>query len=726
MAAPLLVILAIASVISGAFTFRTANAQLEKRIQEIVADDLQHVSEHLWELDFDAIQSQLDAYVELGGISGARVTDDSGIKLQAGTLAQGATANTRTYTLAFPQRNGPLEIGVLTVETSRDQSFALARARVISLIASATITVFLSIFLIQRLLDRNVLSPIRQIARDLRQRPDDWGKFRINQEHLGKTAELDELVSSIHKMRDQILASQSEIADNQTRLAKAAEIAGLGSATSDEALDRFLECGENYAAMHGKTVDEMLQLSIFKDIVEGMTHPDELVRGRKVHQKILQGESLADTHRVRMANGEIRHIKKIFTAKEMPDGRVGVVDIVAQDVTEMFDMREQLLQTQKMEAIGKLTGGVAHDFNNILAVISGNLELLGDEANSEPSTGYVKTALTAVKRGATLTQQLLAFARKQTLLPKIIDVSQLVNDSAGLIRTSIGATIELKLLVDNKNWAVKADRTQLEAVLLNFVVNARDAMPNGGTLTIEVKNTMFADAKAADNPEGVIGEYVCLTVSDTGEGMSEETLEKACDPFFTTKGVGQGTGLGLSMAFGFAKQSGGLLKLHSQLGQGTTAELYLRRDRTILEHPVVPATTNSDDTLRGLHVFLVEDDEGLRETITTQIRSFGCVVSSAADGMSAIKLAHQSPHIDILLSDIVLPGGMDGRKVATELADSCADLAVVFMSGFSDATKFDEFQLHSKAELLQKPFSANKLKTALINGIAARTSTVEA
>jgi signal transduction histidine kinase/ActR/RegA family two-component response regulator len=725
-AVPMLVILAISGVVSGVVAYRTANSQLENAVRNTVADDIGLIKEYLWQLDIRAVQSKLDAYVKFGQITGAMIADKSGLSIQAGTLGQDPSAFIVKYSLEYPQINGPVQLGVLTLEASRDPTWALARGRVIQLIAVAASTALLSIFLIQQLLNFYVLSPIKQIALGLRQRPADWRAFRIDKDHFGATKEIDELVLSIHEMRDQILASQSEISHNQIRLAQAAKLAGLGYATSDQTLDRFQECDENYAEMHGKSVDEMLQLSIDRDIIGGMSHPDELVQRSATKRRITRGQSLSVTGRVRMVGGEYRHIRKIFLAKEIPDGRGDVFDIVAQDVTEMYLIKEQLLQSQKLEAIGKLTGGIAHDFNNILAVISGNLELIRDEAKNEPSIGYLQTALIAVERGATLTQGLLAFARKQTLIPKVIDVSLLVNQSIGLIETSVGAKIKLKILTDKNLWTVKADRAQLEAVLLNLALNARDAMPDGGSLTIGVHNTSLDDNDAAENLDAVVGEYVCISVTDSGEGMSAGTLERAFEPFFTTKDVGQGTGLGLSMAFGFAKQSGGHLKMYSERGQGATVKLYLPRDCTSSDDAtttaVATATTSSGESLKGRHVFLVEDDEGLRKTIAAQIRSLGCIVSSAADGKSALKLARKSPHIDILLSDIILPDAMDGHSVASELTKSFANLAVVFMSGFSDTMKRDEVLLPGKIELLQKPFSAKKLKTALLNGIAAQAS----
>lgn len=719
-ALPMMVILAIASVASGVVTYRMANAQLERRVQEIAADDIEHISSHLWELDAESIQVQLDNYVDLGRITGAKVVDETGLTLQAGILGQDPAAYTISYPLEYPQSSGPLRLGVLTLEAARDESWALARSRIIALITIASLTVLLSIFLIHRLLDLSVLSPIKKIADDLRKRPSDWHDLRINLDRVASSDELDELVESVHDMRDHILASQSESAYSQTRLAQAAEIAGLGYATSDQILDGFLECDENYAVMHGKSIDEMLRLSIRKDIVEGMSHPDELARGRAIHHRILRGESPAVTARVRIDDGEYRHIKKIFTAKQMPDGRIGVVDIVAQDMTELHLMKERLLQTQKMEAIGKLTGGVAHDFNNILAVVSGNLELLLDEAKNEPLIGYAQTALIAVDRGATLTQRLLAFARKQTLLPEVTDISKLVRDSASLFQTSIGATIELIIRADGQLSNSKIDRAQLEAVLLNFVVNARDAMPNGGKLVIDVCTSKIDDSGDADDREVAPGEYVCISITDTGEGMSAATVERACDPFFTTKEVGKGTGLGLSMAFGFAMQSGGHLNIDSEPGEGTTVRLYLPRAQATEPANAIQATGGSEEMLKDLHILLVEDDESLRATIGKQLVSLGCVVTSAADGDTAVKLAGELPHVDILLSDIVLPGSMNGRRVAREIAGIFPDCPVVFMSGFVDASAFDDDLCDDHATQLQKPFSLTRLQQALAAAVFAR------
>ncbi len=402
----------------------------------------------------------------------------------------------------------------------------------------------------------------------------------------------------------------------------------------------------------------------------------------------------------------------------VPDGSVivGLNDIHAQKLQE-----EQLRQAQKMEAVGHLTGGVAHDFNNLLAVIVGNLELL--EERTKPGSAereMLASALRASHRGAELTQRLLAFARRQPLSPETTDPRGLVDDLVPMLRRTLGETIEIVSRAAPDLGNVTADRSQLENVLLNLCLNARDAMPKGGTLAIDLSN-LDLGAEYADLQEEVRpGPYVVIAVSDTGIGMDAETKRRAFEPFFTTKGVGKGSGLGLSTAYGFAKQSGGHITIYSEVGHGTTVRLYFPRAK----HPTrsAPPTSRAEpDTHIGKEtILLVEDDADVRSLAAAVLTDLGYRVLQAANGAAALEVLAGAGAIDLLLTDVILPGGMLGPTIAAEVERRRPGTRVLYMSGYTEDALIHGGRLDEGVELISKPFRkaelAAKVRSVLRGG----------
>jgi CheY-like chemotaxis protein len=372
-------------------------------------------------------------------------------------------------------------------------------------------------------------------------------------------------------------------------------------------------------------------------------------------------------------------------------------------------MQEQLNQSQKMEAIGQLTGGVAHDFNNLLTVILGNLETLQRTANEHNERGRraIEQAVRGAQRAATLTQQLLAFARRQPLTPKPTDVNRLVTELSELIRRTLNENIRIETVLGADVWRVEVDAHQLESALLNLAVNARDAMPKGGTLTIETSNTTL-DNTSAPFADFKPGQYVVVGVADTGTGMSSDVMAHAFDPFYTTKPVGQGTGLGLSQVFGFVRQSGGHVKLYSELDHGTTVRIYLPRmqqDGIELDpegQPHIPGGRASETIL------VVEDDEDVRAYSTDSLRDLGFSVLEARDGPSALRALEQHAEIKLLFTDVGLPG-INGRQLAEEARRIRPDLRVLFTSGYAQSAIVHQGRLDPGVQLLSKPFTRMQL-----------------
>ncbi|MDI1287975.1 MAG: PAS domain S-box protein [Reyranella sp.] len=382
---------------------------------------------------------------------------------------------------------------------------------------------------------------------------------------------------------------------------------------------------------------------------------------------------------------------------------------IGRDMTDNDRTEEQLRQAQRMEAIGQLTGGVAHDFNNILMVILSNVEAIEENEKLGPELrDRIAGIGSATERAAELTRQLLAYSRKQTLRPKRTDINELVGSTGRLLRRALGAGIEIESNLVRDLWNAEIDGGQLESALLNLAVNARDAMLDGGRLLIETANTTLDEDYAALNPDVTAGDYVMLAVTDTGAGMPPEVVAKAFEPFFTTKEVGKGTGLGLSMVYGFIKQSSGHLAIYSEVGGGTSVKLFLPRAKA---GPQAAAVRRRAPMPGGTERILVaEDDADVRSGVVRQLRSLGYDVSEAADGSAALAALEAGllPY-DLLLTDVIMPGPMNGKALADEAALRWPGTKIVFMSGYTEDAISYNGRLQSGVLLLTKPFSKRDL-----------------
>ena len=388
-------------------------------------------------------------------------------------------------------------------------------------------------------------------------------------------------------------------------------------------------------------------------------------------------------------------------------------DGLRRQIAEREAVEAALRQSQKMEAVGRLTGGIAHDFNNMLAVISGSLDLLGRRLTGDDPrvTRLLEAAAEGARRAAELTKRLLAFSRRQPLNPKAADVGESARSLSQLLSRALGETVEMQTVVAGGLWPAMIDLPQLESAILNLCVNARDAMPDGGRLTLECGNAFLDRDYCQRHPDVSPGQYVMVAVTDTGSGIAPELLEQVFEPFFTTKPIGLGTGLGLSQVQGFIKQSGGHVAIYSEVGVGTTVKLYLPRSETQPERREAPARVRRADR-RNVTVLVVEDDPGVRAFAVDALQELGydaTQASSAAEGLTVLK---SSPDVSVLLTDVIMPN-MNGRQLSTQALKLRPELKVLFMTGYTQNAIVHNGVLDADARLLSKPFSTAQLEVEL-------------
>ena len=414
---------------------------------------------------------------------------------------------------------------------------------------------------------------------------------------------------------------------------------------------------------------------------------------------------------------QVRHRER--AEEQLRQINEGLEERVATEVAERRKTERALQQAQKMEAIGQLTGGIAHDFNNLLQVVAGNLQLLNREcAGNERALARVTNALAGVQRGAKLASQLLAFGRRQALEPKVIHLGRLVGGMDDLLRRSLGEGIEVEFVSTGRLWNTLADPGQVENVLLNLAINARDAMEGQGKLTVEVGNVHLDHAYAMANSEVAAGQYVMLAVTDTGSGMTPEILEKVFEPFFSTKPEGKGTGLGLSMVYGFVKQSGGHVAIYSEPGHGTTVKVFLPRSMAEEDREVDLSAGPVEGGTET--VLVVEDDEEVRRTAVDLLKDLGYRVLTARDPVAGLSVIESGVPIDVLFTDVVMPGPMKSREMARRAVERLPNIAVLFTSGYTENSIVHGGRLDPGVELLSKPYSQEDLARRLRHVLANR------
>ncbi len=456
----------------------------------------------------------------------------------------------------------------------------------------------------------------------------------------------------------------------------------------------------------GYSERELLRLNY-----RSVMHPSDVATSEPSVRQLLSGRIDSYQAESRIIHKDGHEISVLLSASLVRDSDGQPANFVAQlfDLTDRKQTEAALRQAQKLEAVGQLTGGIAHDFNNLLSVILGNLQLLQRSVADDPrSQRRIGSALEATNRGAELTKRLLAFARQQALDPEVVDAGQLLLGMCDLLRRAVGEEIKMEVSASADIWLTKVDVSMLEAALLNLAINARDAMPEGGTLTIEAGNFHLENSLSLSNADVAPGDYVLLSVCDNGHGIAPELLDQVLEPFFTTKEVGQGSGLGLSMVFGFVKQSEGHMDVESALDRGTTVKIYLPRDFST--ELLAPASISDETELASgtETILVVEDDPAVREIAVFMLEELGYSVIVAEDGQSALTALENGPNVDLLFTDIIMPGGMRGDELTRRARERIPGLKVLHCTGYADSQNGED-DLFDAEEVLAKPYRVEDL-----------------
>lgn len=451
----------------------------------------------------------------------------------------------------------------------------------------------------------------------------------------------------------------------------------------------------------------------FIELISGQV-ASSLVRVDVHEEEHQRAEALAEALQMRQAAAEALHDANRRLSAEVEQRNQALnnaLSRLSEEAREREAMQEALRQSQKMEALGQLTGGIAHDFNNLLTGIIGSLDMISRRSASgkpEDTQRYIAAATQSANRAATLTHRLLAFARRQPLNPRPTDVNLLMLSMEELLRRSLPENTRMHLFAHDRLWPTLCDPHQLESALLNLVINARDAMGDDGQLTISVANATLSVDAIAEKVQAVPGDYICISIDDTGCGMTADVLEHAFEPFYTTKPLGQGTGLGLSMVYGFARQSDGYVRIESEPGRGTRVKLYLPRHQQIPDSPEIEVSLVHAQSVGGLTVLIVEDEQTVRELVVEVLKDFECITLEAADGLAGLAILNSGQPVDLLISDIGLPG-LNGRQLSEAARLMRPDLPILLMTGYAEnAALAGGFQEQGML-LLTKPFTLAEL-----------------
>ncbi|WP_147126971.1 PAS domain-containing hybrid sensor histidine kinase/response regulator [Shimia ponticola] len=514
----------------------------------------------------------------------------------------------------------------------------------------------------------------------------------------------------VARARDRTQAAEATLRVSEARLREAQKIAKLGSWEVD-AEGRMYWSDETFRIFDITPADfDGTVASFYK-----RCFPEDVIKSKQAGMEAWDTQKAYElTYRIKLPSGEVRNV--IQRTKPVVDDSGKTVRLVGtvQDITEQTIAEEKLRQSQKMEVVGQLTGGVAHDFNNLLAVILGNLELLREKNDQNGNDVFIEAAMTASNRGAELTRNMLSFARQSRLAPKSTDLNQLVRETESWTSRVLPSSIAVEVSLSTDLWSVEVDQSLAQNALLNLFLNARDVMPDGGTLTIESSNIRLDEGSPDFNKDDVEpGQYVLLSVSDTGTGIAPSELSRIFEPFYTTKQVGSGSGLGLSMVQGFMRQSGGMVHVESERGRGTTFKLYFRACSAVDSETKVISPPTETKPQSGVRILLVEDEPAVLDVTAHHLSNAGYSVTPATSGDAALRMWDEEEDFDLLITDIVMPGTLQGPDLARELRARRSDLPVVYMSGYANEAMFPQTGQLVQDTRLMKPVPGADLISAV-------------
>jgi len=706
---------------------------IESRLDEIGRSYPDSLGESLWTLDQNQLELQLKGVLSLPDVQAVEIRElanrPNPVRLALGQHAA-RSAITREYALDYAVQGSRRQIGVLRVEASLTEVYRQLLNKALVILASQAAKTFLVSFFILYLFHLLVTRHLTAVAEfvssyNLARPPP---PLRLDRRPPREADELDKVIEAFNGLCTSLQHAYGDLRQANTKLERDISVRRQVEEDvrqseqrfrdyAETASDWFWETGPDHAFTYiserldafGMDRAALIGKRRFDVAVEPQAEP---LKWRAHIAQLERHEPFRNfEYDHRDAAGRVRHVsvngRPVFAA----DGRFLGYRGTATDFTKQHEAEERLRQSQKMDAIGQLTGGVAHDFNNVLTVITGTIEILQEGLADKPQLAAIAQLIDdAATRGAAITSQLLTFARRQPLEPREIEINTLVMETAKLLRPILGEHVEIGTALAPDAWYVLADPSQLTAAIVNLAVNARDAMRGGGKLTIETTNMTFDEAAAASaDSELKPGQFVMIAVSDTGHGIPGDIRDRVFEPFFTTKGVGRGTGLGLSMVYGFAKQTGGAVKIDSEEGRGTSVRLYLPRAEGEPARAAEPSSVAAAPRGRHEIILVVEDDALVRGYVIAQLGSLGYRTLVASDSAAALALVDQGAEFDLLFTDVIMPGGMNGRQLADAVVARRPGMKVLYTSGYTDDAIVHEGHLDPGLALLRKPYRKAEL-----------------
>ncbi|TFV78084.1 response regulator [Bradyrhizobium frederickii] len=713
---------------------------IETRLDEIGRSTTGSLGESLWNLDQNQLRLQLDGILRLPDIRAAEVREiadrPNPIRLAVGEPSSRSVV-TRDYPLTYSVQGTPREIGVLHVEaTLTDVYQHLFNRALVILVSQAAKTFLVSLFIIYMfhlLVTRHLVTIAEFVSKYSLARPPP--PLRLERRPPYNADELDKVVGAFNAMCANLEQAYGELREANESLERDLTIRRRAEEDARASEQRFRDYAETASDWFWETGPDH-RFTYISDRAGAFGMDGAALIGKRRTDAAFGRDAEPEKWRAHLATldrhepfrkfeyrgrdvaGRMHHFsvngQPIFAA----DGRFMGYRGSATDLTAQHEAEERLRQAQKMDAIGQLTGGVAHDFNNVLTVITGTIEIIQEGLADKPEFAAIAQLIDdAAARGAEITSQLLTFARRQPLEPREIDVNALVVETAKLLKPILGEHIEIETKLADDAWSAMADPSQLSSAIVNLAVNARDAMPGGGRLLLETANRELDDTSG--DGEVVRGAFVMVAVSDTGHGIPADIRARVFEPFFTTKGVGRGTGLGLSMVYGFAKQTGGTVAIESEEGVGTVMRVFLPRSKG--EAPARATPVQPLVMARGQETILVvEDDPLVQGYVIAQLGSLGYRTLVAGDGASALALVDQGAKFDLLFTDIIMPGGMNGRELADAVRLRRPGLRVLFTSGYTDNAIVHEGHLDPGVALLRKPYRKSELSEKIREVLAGK------